>query len=97
MMNDDDDDGDDDDDDDDDDDEGHVVEAGDLVGAGAAGQEGALGGVKQLLHHKETVTLVRGGQSDNRWGKTVIHNISKSSYGIYLDSIIIIVVNLSPA
>ena len=37
---------------------GHVVEAGDLVGAWASGEEGALGGVKQLLHNKKTVTLV---------------------------------------
>ena len=37
---------------------GHVVEAGDLVGARASGEEGTLGGVKQLLHNKKTVTLV---------------------------------------
>ena len=37
---------------------GHVVEAGDLVGAWASGEEGTLGGVKQLLHNKKTVTLV---------------------------------------
>ena len=37
---------------------GHVVEAGDLVGARASGEEGTLGGVEQLLHNKKTVTLV---------------------------------------